>query len=349
MATTDAAHAGTTALPPAGGIRTFARPSPREFTKNPLRLCVSVVRLSFFPAARCGSGRTVNVPRRLASRLPRAVPLSPLLAPVLAVAALLLMNAVGHGRVALSPYGNMFLLARVIYDGPGLTVLRRDCPEAGWRLCPYLDRLPPTSDGFLWDADSPVLLAGGHKAVSADADAIIRAALRAEPGRALRALWDNTLEQLVRFDSGDGLEAWPAQVDPRIEADFPPREREAYRNARQQREALAVPPPLAAMHRAVALAGIAAALLLLPRAWRLRREETGRAAAGFLAMALLTLPLSAAITGGLSMPHDRYQSRVAWLPACVALLGLPALFPRRRPHSPVVAGPWTDPCTPDRA
>ena len=86
-----------------------------------------------------------------------------------------------------------------------------------------------------------------------------------------------------------------------------------------------MPPPLALTHRVTALAGIAAALLMLPIAWRRRHV-----AAWFLAVALLALPVSAAITGGLSTPHDRYQSRIVWLPTCIAFLSVPALLRRRR-------------------
>jgi hypothetical protein len=254
-----------------------------------------------------------------------AAPLVPALAPGLAIAALVLVNTVGFGRVSLSPYGNVFVLARIIYDGPGMTVLRRDCPKRDWRLCPYLDRFPLSSDEFLWDKSSPVMLAGGHKAISADADAIIRAAIGAEPGRLFVATWDNTIEQLTRFASGDGLESWAVQAGAWIDQDFPARERIAFHDARQQSGTLAVPRLLAVTHRAVALSGIAAALLLLPIAWRRRHV-----AAWFLAIALLALPLSAAITGGLSTPHDRYQSRIVWLPACIAFLSVPALLRRPR-------------------
>ena len=254
--------------------------------------------------------------------------LAPVAALLLAIGALAAVNFAGHGRAAISPFGNVFLLARVIYDGPGMTVLRRDCPEAGWRLCPWLDRFPPTSDEFLWDSTSPIVLAGGHKAVSADADAILLAAVRVEPLRLLRALGNNAIEQLTRFDSGDGLEPWDRQVNRLIDTEFPARESAAFHAARQQRNELSVPEPLAILHRVAALAGIVAAALLLPVARRRRHR-----AAGFLAMALLTLPVSATITGGLSTPHDRYQSRIVWLPACVALLSLPALL-RRRDDSP---------------
>jgi hypothetical protein len=86
-----------------------------------------------------------------------------------------------------------------------------------------------------------------------------------------------------------------------------------------------VPSPLAIVHRVTALAGIAAAILLLPVAWHRRHV-----AAWFLTIALVALPLSAAITGGLSTPHDRYQSRIIWLPAATAFLTVPALLGRRR-------------------
>ena len=206
-----------------------------------------------------------------------------------------------------------------------MTVLRRDCPDHGWRLCRYLDRFPANADEFLWDKASPVMLAGGHKAISADADTIIREAVIAQPGGLLVATWHNAIEQLTRFASGDGLQSWNEQVGHWIDQDFPIRERAAFHAARQQSGDLAMPWPLATVHCVTALAGIAAALVLLPVAWRRRHVATW-----FLAVALLALPLSAAITGGLSAPHDRYQSRIVWLPAAMAFLSVPPLLGRRQ-------------------
>ena len=242
----------------------------------------------------------------------------------LAVAALLSVNLIGHGRIAISPFGNVFVLARVIYDGPGMDVLRRDCPAAGWRLCPYLDRFPAISDAFLWRPDSPIVLAGGHKAVAADADAIIAAALRAEPWREGWAILRNGREQLTRFASGDGLEAWPTEVTPWIERDFPPAEAARYASGLQAQGLLLLPPWLALLHRCVVLGGTVWCACLLPLALG-RRHRT----APFLLVALAVLPASAVITGGLSTPHDRYQSRIAWLPPFVAALSAAAIL--RRP------------------
>jgi hypothetical protein len=236
---------------------------------------------------------------------------------VLAVAALVSMNLAATGRVSLSPYGNVFLLARVIYDGPGMAVLRDDCPAAGWRLCGVLDRFPATSDEFLWAADSPVVLVGGHKAVSAEANAIIAAALRAHPWQQAGAFLANGWTQLTEFASGDGLQPWPDTVTPWIARDFPSFEHTAYEAARQTRGAPLLPAWLQWTHAAVGIAGVALCLMLLPGA--LRRRDP---AAAFLAAVLIALPAGAAITGGLSAPHDRYQSRLMWLPPCIGVLAL---------------------------
>lgn len=246
-----------------------------------------------------------------------AAMLLPFLPPALAVLALCSANMLAHGRFAPSPYGSVFLLARVIYDGPGADALRRDCPAAGWRLCPFASDLPPTSDHFLWSAASPLNQAGGPKALAAEAGAIVRAAVTEEPLAQAAASARNTLDQLRRFASGDGLNAWPAQVTPWIERDFPRAEAARYAAARQQNGGLAVPWLLGTVHQVVGVIGIAACLALLPEA--LRR---GSAAAPLLLAALLALPVSAAITGALSGPHDRYQARVIWLPPFAATLGL---------------------------
>jgi hypothetical protein len=240
--------------------------------------------------------------------------------PALAVIGLCGVNLAAHGRFALSPFGNVFLLARVIYDGPGMAAMKRDCPNQGWLLCQFLNRFPTDSDGFLWNEDSPLQLAGGPKAVSRDADAIISAALRSDPAGVLRAAMSNTLQQVRRFQSGDGLQAWPNQITPWIEQDFPSRESAAYDAARQQRGLMSMPAALATIHTSVALLGVIGCALLVPLAARHRAP-----CLGYLVAVLLALPVSAAITGALSAPHDRYQSRIMWLPPLVAALSLASL------------------------
>ena len=253
---------------------------------------------------------------------------------VLAMAAMVAVNVVGVGRVSLSPYGNVFVLARVIYDGPGMDVLRRDCPQAGWRLCAFVDQFPPTWDDFLWRDDGPLAKAGGARVVSAEADGIIAAAMRAEPGTELRAFLENALQQLAQFASGDGLQAWPSSVTPKIKRDFPRFETATYAAARQTQGTLSVPAWMQALHGVVAILGVIGCCAVLPIA--LRRRHV---AAGFAIAVLLALLGNAVITGGLSGPHDRYQSRIMWLPPAFALLATVSLVRSGTRRTPLLIPP----------
>ena len=242
-----------------------------------------------------------------------------MLPPLVACLALVAMNAVGHGRVSLSPFGNVFLLARVIEDGPGMIALRENCPAAGWRLCDELDRLPATSDDFLWRDDGALARAGGAKQVSAEASAILVAAWRADPVGIVGAFFTHFGQQAMAFATGDGLEAWPRTVTPWIERDFPGSEQNAYAASRQTAGKMAVPDWLGQLHVIVAASGIAGCGGLLLR----RRRDL---ASGFAVAALLAVLCNAAITGGLSGPHRRYQSRIVWLPAFVVMLAIPSMW-----------------------
>jgi hypothetical protein len=250
------------------------------------------------------------------SRMSMAWSITPL---VVAVIALASVNLLAFGRASLSPFANVFLLTRIIYDGPGMDALRRNCPAAGWRLCPFVDSLPAAADDFLWRADGPLARAGGAKLVSQDADAIITAALVGEPGTELLAFVRNSAQQLAHFATGDGLQPWPETVAPRIARHFPSAETAAFTDSRQSTGVLTVPPWLKTLHAAAGLAGIAgccAILLVAPRR---------NFASACAATVLVALVANAAITGGLSGPHDRYQGRIMWLPPLVAVLGATSL------------------------
>jgi hypothetical protein len=239
---------------------------------------------------------------------------------LLGISALLAVNWAGLGRPSLAPFGNVFVLARVIYDGPGARVLLRDCPAAGWALCRFADRLPPSDDTFLWSEEGPVIAAGGAKQISTEADTIIAAAIGAKPLVELRAIAGNGVRQMVRFATGDGLNAWPRSVTPVIERHFPPREVAAYRAARQSRDTFDLPDWLLLLHRTVALAGLIGCATVAAIGLY-RRDQAGALCAGIL----LVLAVNAVVTGGLSGPHDRYQARVAWLAPFAAGLAAASL------------------------
>ena len=241
---------------------------------------------------------------------------------VLAALALVAVNLVGHGRASLSPFGAVFLAARVIYDGPGMDLLRRACPEAGWRVCGSLDRLGAYHNAFLWDADSPLWTdLGGPKAWVAEAAAIVSAALRDAPGAVALAFVANSAEQFRMHDTGDGLEAWPGVPGPEpLIAHAFPHELDRFFAARQQRGFLVLDArDLAPLHRTMAVGGLLA-LVVVPL---LLRRRLGLAGAALVVLVLAAGVGNAIITGGLSGPTPRYQARLAWLfafaPAGIAL------------------------------
>ena len=244
--------------------------------------------------------------------------------PALPLAAALLFllgsNLVGNGVLAVSPYGSVFALARLVGDGPGRAYVDEACPAAGWRICAWRGRLSADSDEFLWDPYGPVWADGfGPIRYAPEAARLVPAIVAAQPGAVLLAALGNTLRQLTLVRVGDALGALHVDVAvlPRLEAYFPPWEAAAYRASRQAADRLAgAAEPFVPLHLAVLLAGTAGCLWV---------AVTRRGPVQGLAILVLTGVLAnAAATGALSGPHHRYQARVAWLVALPPLLAYAA-------------------------
>lgn len=239
-----------------------------------------------------------------------------------AVLLLLATNLWAHGRLAVSPYGSVFALARLVADGPAARTVADLCPAAGWQLCRWAGRLPTDSDAFLWSGTGPVwaprtdgLAPGGPISLAPEATAIVAATLRREPLAVLRAGLANGWAQLGRVRLGDALgpDNLAQQVGGQLARGFPAAEQARFAAGLQARGQLpAVAAPLAGLHLAVLLLGAAGAVLALLR---------GRA---WVSAILLGVAVNALACGALSGPHDRYQARIAWLLPLAALLARPA-------------------------
>jgi len=243
-----------------------------------------------------------------------------------AVALLLLTNYVGHGRLAISPYGSTFLLARLIADGPAARTIAARCPQSGWYLCAFAGRLPTHSDDFLWLPDSAVnqtplgepIFLGGMR-LAPEAGAIIAETLRREPWAVIQAGFGNFLWQLRRTRIGDtlGAEHLGEAVRPRLVQAFPASAVRGYDNSLQRRG------QLRPMARSIAwlhpwLLVLATPFLLL--AWRRAHVARDARALGLLLCILVGVTGNALAAGALSMPHHRYQARIAWLLPMAAVL-----------------------------
>lgn len=249
----------------------------------------------------------------------------PALPLALAVLLLLLTNLAGHGRLALSPYGATFLLARLQADGPAARTLQARCPAAGWTLCPATARLPMDSDAFLWEPDSPLNRdAEGHPrafggmVLAAEARAILAETLRREPLGVAGAMLANTGRQLLRVQVGDtlGREHLGVALGPRL-GGFPAAEQQRFASGLQANGLLpAAAAPFLLPHAVVLLLGALGSLLALRRS--LMQRDAARVT--LLLCVMLGLAANAFATGALSGPHDRYQARIAWLLPLAAVL-----------------------------
>jgi hypothetical protein len=282
--------------------------------------------LSHLPLAASVAAIALLLTRRLAPALCAAAPI------LGAVLILLGTNLWGHGRAALSPHGATFALARLQADGPAAAVIRARCPESGWYLCAFADRLPMDSDTFLWSPDSPVNRAPdgtprflGGALLSEEAGEIVGVTLRTHTVEVAGNMLRNTLTQLGTATAGDTLVAdhLAAAVRPRIAEGFPPRELAAYDAALQPRGLLpAAAAPFLWPHAPVLLLGAALALLAW---WRAARSRDLRRL-GLVVGVLVGVSANAFATGALSKPHLRYEARILWLMPVIAAL---ALLPRR--------------------
>jgi hypothetical protein len=241
---------------------------------------------------------------------------------MVALVALVSANALAHKRVSVSPFGSVFLAARLLEDGPALRTLDARCPTVGWQVCALRDRLPMPANDFLWPPRGPLRgELGGGKAWAAEASEIVAATLTAEPMGVAGVGLHNALVQFGMLATGDGLNPWPGEPGPEpvIAEHFPPREVAAYRASHQYSGSLAREvAALAPLHRVLAWAGLFA-LPLVALALR-RRLRT-------FSLCVLVLAAgagNAVLTGALSGPNERYQARIAWLFAFAPVAALAA-------------------------
>ena len=237
--------------------------------------------------------------------------------PFIAATVLIATNAFFIGQPSISPYGKIFLLNRLLVDGPGDRALQRECPRPDWSLCAFKDEIPTIKDedDMLWGDGAVLDRAGGYLVVAPQAMPIILSAVRAEPGTVLWQALRNTARQFVSFRSGDALLRPSSFNDRTWTAEFPAAEQARYHAGRQFRGLSLLPEWLQWLHVAIGMVGI---LAVAAGAWLglARREMLG----GLCAAVFVALLANAFVAGALSGVYDRYQSRVIWLAPFAALL-----------------------------
>ncbi len=267
------------------------------------------------------------------------IPWRPIAALSAALVFLLASNVIGHGRLAVSPYGSVFALARLIGDGPARDYLDRICPDPAIALCAWRNQLTDDSDQFLWDPASPFWSDPLPLAdFAAQASQIVAGTIRTEPLRVLRIAYRNAAREFLRPDIGDTLvpDYLADSVRPRIARWFPT-ELERYDASRQVAGTLApLAEKLLPLQRAVIMLSLAGCTCLLLTSFRQPNRR-----ADLAALILFALAANAVATGALSAVHDRYEARLIWIIVLPFLLRFTLTEHPSEParHSPAPASP----------
>jgi hypothetical protein len=255
-------------------------------------------------------------PRRTPVGLPQMRLLPAVSALVLALVLTLASNLALAHALFLSRSGSVFVFGRLMQDGIVKKVLDDSCVNGAkpYVLCDYRDRLAPTANAWLWGNNPGFKAQGGFRGGQEEDSRIILESFKRYPFLNLRmAVYDSVL-QFFMFKTGDGIESQERILKPGIQS-MMPRQLHAYLEARQQRKLIRFQ-DINMVHVTVGMLSLLGLLLLLNHA-ALRRRWDEAALPGLVLLALIG---NAIICGTFSNPHDRYQSRLIWVPGLVLLL-----------------------------
>ncbi|MFO1248961.1 MAG: hypothetical protein U1E93_12250 [Alphaproteobacteria bacterium] len=240
---------------------------------------------------------------------------------VTGIALIVVGNFVLTGNLFISKSGSVFVFARLMQDGIVKRLLNDTCPPVGdmhWRLCEYKNHLATNANAWLWGAGSGFHRLGGFNSKSQQEEdgRIIVESLKRYPVMHLRAAAYDSILQFLQFKTGDGIEPQLSILEPNFRRMIP-EQLPAYLKARQQRGEIRFK-VLNLVHVPAGAMTVLGLLLLLQHAGARRAWDR----ASLPALVLLGLVGNAIICGTFSNPHDRYQSRIIWLPALVLLLAV---------------------------
>jgi len=210
--------------------------------------------------------------------------------------------------------GAIFLTARLMGDGVVGRTLDDICPAQHLKLCAYKDELPETADEYLWSPPSPFNKLGRFYGDYDEYRTIVAESLERYPLRSLGwGLW-GSFRQYFMFRTGDGVEPQEWVLGPLFHG-FMPKQYKHYLMARQQRGLLSWPAVNVVQFPVALFAQVWLAVVM----WRaaVRRRWNMAALPAFVLVALIG---NALVCGLFSGPHDRYQSRLAWVPVLIVLL-----------------------------
>jgi hypothetical protein len=250
--------------------------------------------------------------------LPKVRLLPALWALLLALSLIVAGNFALARGIFISRSGPVFLFARLMQDGIVKRLLDDRCtgPETPYKLCVYKNHLAPTANGWLWGNNPGFRAQGGFPGSHQEDSRIILDSLERYPFMQVRAAIYDSVLQFFMFRTGDGIESQQWVLRPEIRS-LMPRQLHAYLQARQQHNAIRFR-DLNMLHVTVGMLSLLGVLLLINHAVIRRRWDE----AVLPGLVMLALVGNAIICATFSNPHDRYQSRLIWVPNLILLLAL---------------------------
>ncbi len=254
------------------------------------------------------------LPRRRAS--PRIHLLPAFYALCLALVLTVASNYALTRDIFISRSGPVFVFARLMQDGLVKRLLDDRCtgPATPYKLCAFKDHLATNANAWLWGNNPGFRAQGGFKGSQEEDSRIIADSVLRYPFAQVKAAVYDSVLQFFMFKTGDGIESQEQILRPGFQSLLPGQLR-AYLQARQQKNAIRFQ-ELNMVHVTVGMLSLLGVLLLLNHVLASRRWDEGV----LPAVVLLGLIGNAIICGTFSNPHDRYQSRLIWLPALVLLI-----------------------------
>nr|WP_249146159.1 glycosyltransferase family 2 protein [Bradyrhizobium diazoefficiens] len=227
------------------------------------------------------------------------------------LAALLIINFLVAGRLAVTPGGEVFLFGRLVESGLVGVTLAEECPRQDWELCNLRNELPSTADSFLWASDSPLRKIGGWDDPRSKEEiaSIISVSIRTHPLDHLKNALVLTARQIVAVSLDEVVIANASPDTAQTIDRYAPWLAYSFDNSRQQRGDLDVTGLGKWIVTPISLAG----LCTLPFVTLLLWYRANCREATLPAMLFLALLLNASVCGVFSGPYARYQARLAWL------------------------------------
>jgi hypothetical protein len=216
------------------------------------------------------------------------------------------------GKLTLNGPRPVYLMARVVSDGPAQLYLKTHCGQLQWTICKFQDRFTYDETDFLWMPNGVWMSADAadRAELRKEEMPLVEGTLRAYPWAQIKRSWQNFANQLLNFriEVFPGT-AWLQSTMTKVL----PLDAGRYARTLQARCELPTRGPDRIWH------GVLYVSLLLIVALSLGARRN-RLLMGMLTVVGAMSILNPAATAVLSGISGRYQSRVVWMVVLVAML-----------------------------